>query len=122
MAITGKVWGTTECVLATPLIEVHKLTIKPNHECSLHVHRRKWNAFIVTRGRLFVDVVKNDYPLTDTTKLEAGDVTTIRPGEHHKFRTGRQSCEALEIYYPDVLSEDIDRKGHGGPIDSGKAK
>lgn len=118
--ITGKAWGSTECVLATPLIEIHRITIKSKHECSLHVHRKKSNAFLVTKGRLFIDVVKNDYPLTDTTELRPGDMTTVRPGEHHKFRTGTQSCEAFEIYYPDVLSEDIERKGHGGPI--GKAK
>jgi mannose-6-phosphate isomerase-like protein (cupin superfamily) len=114
--ITGKVWGTTELVLATPLLEIHRLTIKPAHQCSLHVHRKKWNAFVVTRGRLFVDVRKTDYDLIDTTELRPGDWTTVKPGEHHKFRTGRESCEAFELYYLDPLSEDIDRKGVGGKI------
>lgn len=113
---TGKVWGTTELMKATPLFELHALTIKPMHECSLHVHRRKVNGFLVTKGRLFIDVVKNDYPLTDTTELKAGEYTEVRPGEHHRFRTGREGCEAFEIYYLDALSEDIERKGHGGPI------
>ena len=113
---TGKVWGSTECVLATPLIEIHRLKIKPMHQCSLHVHRRKWNAFLVVRGRLFIDVHKNDYALTDTTELRPGEWATVRPGEHHLFRTGRQECEAVEVYYPDVLSEDIERKGHGGKV------
>jgi mannose-6-phosphate isomerase-like protein (cupin superfamily) len=122
MAITGKVWGTTEAVLETPLIEIHRLAIKPNHQCSLHVHRRKWNAFMVTAGELFIDVAKNDYDLVDTTMLGPGDVTTVRPGEHHRFRTGEVPCEAFEIYYPDTLGDDIDRKGCGGPIlDAGKA-
>lgn len=114
--ITGKVWGTTEVVLATPLFELHKLTVKPNMQCSLHVHRRKWNAFVVVSGRLFIDVVKNDYALTDVTELGPQQVTTVRPGEHHRFRTGAEPCEAFEMYYVDALSEDIDRKDHGGPV------
>lgn len=111
----GKVWGETEGVILAPLFEAHRLIIKPNHECSLHVHRRKWNAFLVVKGRLFIDVVKNNYPLTDTTELRPGEMTTVRPGEHHKFRTGRDGCEAFEFYYADALGEDIERKGHGGP-------
>lgn len=116
--VTGKVWGTTEVVLSTALIEVHKLSIKPNYRCSLHQHRRKWNAFIVMSGRLFIDVVKNDYPLTDVTELKAGDLMSVPPGEHHQFRTGDEGCEAFEIYYPEALSEDIVRKDHGGKIET----
>lgn len=117
MSITGKVWGTTEIVLSTPLIEIHKLTIKPRHRCSLHVHRHKCNAFLVTSGRLFIDVTKNDYPLTDITELKAGELMTVPPGEHHQFRTGDDPCEAFEIYYPEALSEDIVRKDYGGTVD-----
>jgi mannose-6-phosphate isomerase-like protein (cupin superfamily) len=115
--IIGKVWGTTECMLQTPLVEIHRLVINPKHQCSLHVHHRKWNAFIVIHGQMFVDVVKNDYSLTDTTELNAGEVTSVKPGEHHRFRTGSQSCEAFEIYYTEALSDDISRKGVGGLID-----
>lgn len=113
---TGKVWGTTETMIETPLMELHRLSIMPHHQCSLHVHRRKWNAFIVMSGVLYIDVVKNDYPLTDTTELRAGEVMAVRPGEHHRFRTGSEPCEAFEVYYPDGLSDDIERKDHGGPI------
>ena len=112
----GKIWGTTECVLASPLIEIHRLKIKPRHQCSLHVHRRKFNAFLVTKGTLFIETVKNDYPLTDVTELKAGEIATVKPGEHHRFRTGKQSCECFEIYYTDILGEDIERKGHGGKV------
>lgn len=113
---TGKVWGETELVLSSPVCELHRIKIRPMHQCSLHVHRRKWNCFIVMTGRLFVDVMKNDYPLTDVTELGPGDVISVPPGEHHRFRTGEEPCEAFEIYYPDTLSEDIDRKDHGGPV------
>lgn len=118
MSKTGKVWGTTETVIATPLFEMHRLSIKPMHRCSLHMHRRKWNAFLVTKGRLFIDVVKTDYPLIDTTELGPGDVMAAPPGEHHRFRTGPEGCEGFEMYYPEALSEDIDRKDHGGPVEA----
>lgn len=111
---TGKAWGETECVIASPTFELHKLRIKPNHKCSLHRHRHKWNAFVVVSGTLFVDVVKQDYPLVDTTTLRAGEQTAVRPGEHHRFRTGKQWCVAYEMYYLEALSDDIDRKDHGG--------
>lgn len=112
----GKVWGVTEVVIATPLFELHKLTIKPQHQCSLHVHRHKWNAFVVVSGRLFIDVAKNNYPLIDVTELAPGQTTAVKPGEHHRFRTGDEPCEAYEMYYPETLSDDIERKDHGGKV------
>ncbi len=114
---TGKVWGSTEVLASTPLMEMHRLIIKPQHQCSLHVHKYKWNGFYVISGNLMIDVVKTDYALTDTTWLAEGEYTAVKPGEHHRFRTGDQPCEALEIYYTEPLSEDIIRKDKGGPVD-----
>ena len=37
--VVEKVWGTTQCLLATPMFELHRLTIKPFHRCSLHIHQ-----------------------------------------------------------------------------------
>jgi hypothetical protein len=62
---------------------------------------------------LEIHVSKNDYNLTDITVLRAGDFTTVRPGEFHKF-VCVEDCVALELYYPEALSEDIVRKDHGG--------
>jgi len=116
----GKVWGETETLLATPLVEVHALRIEPNKRCSLHKHDFKWNAFYVTRGTLFIDVEKNNYALTDVTTLGPGDLMTVKPGEYHRFRTGDEPCEAIELYYPEPLSEDIIRKDVGGAVGQGK--
>lgn len=115
--ITGKAWGTTEELLSTSMLSMHRLTIRPKHQCSLHVHRFKWNGFFVIKGRLSIDVVKTDYALTDTTDLGPGGITTVKPGEHHRFRTGDEPCEAIEFYFTEPLSEDIDRKDTGGPVD-----
>lgn len=112
--IAGKVWGSTELLLATPTCEVHRLIIEPQRQCSMHRHKRKWNAFYCVTGRLFLDVEKADYALTDITELGPGMTATIPPGEFHRFRTVDAPCEALEIYYLDALGADIERRDHGG--------
>lgn len=106
----GKIWGATVPLLMTPLVEVHRLDIKPNAHCSLHRHRLKWNAFVVLSGELVVEVERTEYQLTDKTLLRAGEATTVKPGEFHRFRTGDKPCTALEIYYCEPLSADIERR------------
>jgi mannose-6-phosphate isomerase-like protein (cupin superfamily) len=117
--VTGKVWGATSTLINSPLLELHRIVVMPRAQCSLHMHQRKNNTFIVTAGRLFVDVHKNDYALVDTTTLNQGDVLTVKPGEYHRFRTGDIGAEALEIYFLEPLSEDIVRKDCGGVLDLG---
>lgn len=116
----GKVWGTTEVLLRTPLIEVHRLAIQPNAECSNHQHKFKWNAFFVMSGRLSIVVEKNDYALTDVTDLGPGEFTTVKPGEFHRFRSADEPVQAIEIYYPETLSEDIVRKDCGSVAQRGQ--
>ena len=111
-----KIWGQTECLIATPSFELHRLTIRPLHRCSLHIHRSKANLFYVLKGILYVDIIKSDTTPTVTIKLGAGDHTTIAPGVHHQFRTGLTPCVALEMYYTEPLSEDIVRRNVGGPV------
>lgn len=116
--VMGKVWGSTTELISTPMFAMHRLMIEPNMQCSLHVHRFKWNGFYVVTGKLFIEVIKNDYALTDVTVLVPGQITTVKPGEHHRFRTGDEPCEAMEFYYTEPLSEDIVRKDKGGPVDA----
>jgi len=111
--ITGKVWGDTSVLIQTPLVELHKINIKAGYKCSEHKHEHKWNGFYVISGTLEIHVRKNNYELTDVTVLRAGDFTTVRPGEYHWF-SSITDCVALELYYPETLSEDIVRKSVGG--------
>lgn len=112
--ITGKVWGDTSAIIQTPLVELHRINIKAGYKCSEHKHEHKWNGFYVISGTLEIHVRKNNYELTDVTVLRAGDFTTVRPGEYHWF-SSITDCVALELYYPETLSEDIVRKSVGGP-------
>lgn len=111
--IEGKVWGTTECFLSTPLFEIHRLEILPNAQCSVHKHHYKWNAFLVIEGELTIEIEKGDYQLTDKTVLRPGGFTTVKPGEFHQFKTGPKPCVAYEIYYCEPLSKDIVRRTVG---------
>lgn len=115
----GKVWGSTSPVIVTPLFEAHRLSVRKNTRCSLHCHAQKWNAFLVLRGKLLVDVVKTGYDLVDTTELLPGEMTTVPPGEYHQFRA-LGPCEAYEFYYTTPLTEDILRQNVGGKITKGK--
>lgn len=111
----GKVWGSTEQLLTTPMVEVHRLTILPNAHCSLHSHAHRWNAFIVLSGELLIEVHQKSYELIDTTVLGQNQTTTVAPGLLHQFRTGSKGAECLEIYYPSALgAEDIQRQSVGG--------
>lgn len=117
MSITGKVWGTTEVLLKTPLIEIHRLVINPKYQCSVHHHQYKHNAFYVRTGYLTIAVKKNDYDLTDRTYLKPGDLTTVKPNETHWFMNEHdEPMEGIEIYYPEALSDDIVRETCGALI------
>jgi mannose-6-phosphate isomerase-like protein (cupin superfamily) len=113
--INGKVWGDTSVLIQNPVVELHKINTKAGFRCSEHKHAHKWNGFYVISGVLEIHVRKNDYALTDITTLRAGDFTTVRPGEYHWFKCV-EDCVALELYYPELLSEDIQRKDHGGAV------
>lgn len=113
MYITGKVWGSTTALIQTPLVELHRIITRAGYKCSEHKHEHKWNGFYVISGTMEIHVRKNDYDLTDITVLRAGDFTTVRPGEYHWF-SSITDCTALELYYPETLSEDIVRKSVGG--------
>jgi mannose-6-phosphate isomerase-like protein (cupin superfamily) len=115
--VTGKVWGDTSVIIQNALVELHKINVKAGFRCSEHLHEHKWNGFYVESGTLEIHVRKNNYELTDVTVLRAGDFTSVRPGEYHFF-VCTEACSALELYWPELLSEDIKRKNTGGPMAS----
>ena len=111
----GKVWGQTEAILQTPVVEFHRICVKEGYRCSTHKHLHKWNGFYVESGELEIHVIKNDYELTDITTLSAGDFGKVKPGEFHFFVCTKDAV-AFELYYPELLSEDIERADTGGVV------
>ena len=112
----GKAWGATQILLQRPTIEMHRMTIAPNTRCSMHKHNHKWNAFLCLSGELTIVVRKNDYNLTDKTVLKPGEMMEVAPGEFHRFESGEQPVDALELYYLEPLSDDIVREDCGGAL------
>lgn len=121
----GKVWGETLPLLITPTVEIHKITANRGYKCSEHLHQYKWNAFYCISGELWIHVRKNDYNLEDITVLQPGNFTTVAPNEYHWFSVPATGCQldvydptiALEIYYPQHITDDIVRKTVGGIIE-----
>jgi mannose-6-phosphate isomerase-like protein (cupin superfamily) len=124
--IKGKLWGTSEDLVATPMCEIHRVVINAGGHCSWHHHERKWNAFTVIEGTLVVEVDARPRTAKGApnrrfnrqiirTVLRPGDVLSIAPGDIHRFINGSgRIVKALEVYYPEGLSEDIVRRTVGG--------
>lgn len=108
----GKVWGVTEALLQNPVVEFHRIEVNKGGECSTHKHSHKWNGFFIEEGELEIHVFKNDYDLVDKTVLVKGDFMSVKPGEYHLFKANKDTI-AFEIYWPELLSEDIQRKSVG---------
>lgn len=111
----GKVWGTTETVIATPFCEVHRILVEAGGHSSWHHHARKWNAFTLYSGELRIET--EDGKLVTQLDLGQGDVTSIPPGVVHRFvNVSGDEAWGLELYYPEGLSEDIIRATVGGKL------
>ena len=108
MLRSGKVWGESCPIIQTPLVEFHRITVNAGYRCSTHKHEYKWNGFYVESGILNIHVKKDDYDLTDITTLNPGDFCKVKPGEYHWFEC-IEKCIAFELYWPEILSEDIKR-------------
>jgi mannose-6-phosphate isomerase-like protein (cupin superfamily) len=109
---SGKVWGKTELLIDNPVAEFHRIDINAGGVCSLHRHLYKFNYFYVVSGVLNIEVHKNDYELVDTTVLASGEGTIVKPNEYHRF-VAVTDVVAFELYFPELLSSDIERKDVG---------
>lgn len=110
--ISGKVWGSTELILANGMLEFHRIEIQKNGKCSEHKHEWKWNGFFVEKGSLLIRVWKGDYDLVDETILKVGDFTQVKPGEFHQFEALEDTI-AFELYWANFAHDDIQRRSVG---------
>lgn len=112
--VSGKVWGTTQCIIKTDNFEVHRISVVKNGYCSMHKHVHKHNMFFIESGKIQVETEKNDYALTDKTVIMEGQWTTVKAGEFHRFRALEETI-AFEIYWVEGINPmDIVRRDHGG--------
>ena len=110
----GKVWGTTRSLFCHNNVECHLIDFKKGGYCSQHVHRSKYNRFVVLRGVLQVlQWANSNSDVPDVTILSGGDVCDVAPGIMHCFEA-ESDGEAIEIYWSDLDPDDIDRCGTCG--------
>lgn len=114
MSRTEKLWGVTVELTTTPMCEIHHIRIVDSGYCSWHHHKHKWNAFIVVKGELAIEVEKLGDGDRDVV-LKAGDFMAVPPMVNHRFHARRGPVEAYEVYYPQPIGEeDIRRYTTGG--------
>lgn len=110
--IVRKIWGTSECLISTPMLQLHRINFVRGGTCSEHYHRARYNAFYVLSGRLLIRTKHYGGKWREETRV-AGDVLVIPPGVVHQFE-GLTEGAALEMYYPGEVSEhDIVRLTQG---------
>jgi mannose-6-phosphate isomerase-like protein (cupin superfamily) len=112
MGKQGKVWGDTEQIYGGDTVSAHAINIKKGGYCSIHKHIFKSNAFYVISGMLAIDIFREN-GIKDSTILMPGDMTTVEPGEKHRF-TALADTQAVEIYDVKFHGEDIVRDDNGG--------
>ena len=110
--ISGKIWGSTELILANSSLEFHKIDFIKGGVCSKHKHEYKWNGFYVMYGKLKIRVWQKSYELIDETILKAGDFTKVKPGLFHSFEALDDGV-AFELYWAEFNHNDIERESVG---------
>lgn len=110
--IAGKVWGNTEMIESNGALEFHRIEMNKGGVCSKHMHEFKWNGFYVESGTMLVRVWQKDYDLVDTTVLNAGDYTKVKPGLYHQFECLVDGV-AFELYWAEFNHNDIVRETVG---------
>lgn len=111
---SDKVWGTTECLLETPFVQLHRIRFLKGGVCSWHQHEHRWNSFYAISGELMVSA-QGDNVDSDSMDafLRAGSFFSVEPGVTHRFE-GLTDGVALELYWPAELSlTDIKRFSKG---------
>ena len=112
----GKIWGSTVALFQKNNVEIHRIEIHKNTRCSKHKHLHKYNIFFVESGKILIREWKKDYDLIDETILNPGEMCEIIPGNYHEFN-GLEDSIVYEIYYVELLSNDIFRENTGSLLD-----
>jgi len=108
----GKIWGSTELILANSSLEFHRIDFKKGVVCSKHKHKYKWNGFYCMTGKLKIRIWQQAYDLVDETILNPGNFTAVKPGLFHSFE-GLEDGVAFELYWANFDHNDIDRESVG---------
>jgi len=109
----GKIWGTTQPVFAWNSTDSHLIRVYKGFRCSNHVHKSKWNRFLVIAGKLKVVVLQDGQE--DVTILGPNQIADIPPGRLHRFESIEEVI-AVEYYWVGLDPDDIERQDYGRKI------
>lgn len=113
--MTQKLWGKTQLVHQSAMVEIHRIEVVRGGYCSIHQHRQKANKFFVESGKLRVTRFPSSGHLCRDEILHTGDSLTVAAGELHQFEAVEPTV-AFEIYWADrsIDPGDIVRYSQGG--------
>lgn len=122
MKKAGKIWGETKQIVANSSLELHRIEVLPDTQCSIHSHKYKWNGFYVEKGSILIRE-RMDYgngnELWDETILYEGEYHEVKPGHDHQFvAIDKDTSVIYEIYFANFQHDDIERKTVGGIVKS----
>lgn len=110
--VEQKIWGTTECLIDTPYVQLHRIKVNKGGYCSEHIHHGRANVFMLISGEMEILVGEGIHQ--KTVHLQPHVPLTVQPGVMHKFRCLKADAVCDEIYYPVLSQSDIWRASQGG--------
>jgi cupin superfamily acireductone dioxygenase involved in methionine salvage len=113
-SVQGKIWGHTQLVYCFNSMEAHSIDVMAGGFCSRHLHYTKWNRFYVISGELIIRIFDGD-GVVDETTIGPGQISDVPPGIRHEFEATTET-HAMEFYWTELDSEDIDRCGTQGGL------
>ena len=108
----SKIWGSTSKIFEKNDVSFHKIEIKSGGFCSKHIHKYKFNLFLIEKGSLEIEIWQQN-GIMDRTIISEGEMSEIPPSVYHRFRA-LTDVIAFEIYYTVLLDDDILRDDSGG--------
>ena len=108
----GKIWGETTEFFRNALVSAHHIFVRKGGYCSKHRHQHKYNLFYVIRGRLLVQIWRDEQTV-DETIVGPGQATAVSPDFYHRF-WAIEETEAIEVYQVFLEDPDIERATEGG--------
>ena len=80
-----KPWGEEEILEINDSYMVKRLTMKAGHQCSLQLHEKKRETFIMVSGEMEFYIESADGEIVPI-RQQAGQYFTIQPGVKHRMR------------------------------------
>lgn len=104
-----KVWGSEEIIVNNERYCGKLLRLLQGYQCSLHMHRRKAETFLVLEGSVMLEVHVNDRVEFHTLTGLSRDSFDIEPGTYHRFAALAPNSLIVEFSTPHS-DADVSRK------------